>query len=179
MLTVQQKDCKCELFAYQQVKYAYAQYQSYLKSVSSYKSSKYKANAARLMALKFLQTAIIYKKRSFFFQSTSAKLASRSSSQKAKFAMFKQQSASFLTQYQMTMKRYMAMRVMMTQLMRQAMSFRKQYVAYKAKSAMYSGTHNFKLQSRRYYMASLNFMKQSGFNMKKGMQYMAIYRAYL
>ncbi len=28
-------------------------------------------------------------------------------------------------------------------------------------------------------MASLNFMKQSGFNMNKGMQYMAIYRAYL
>lgn len=76
------------------------------------------------------------------------------------------------------MKRYEAMRVMMSQLMSQATAFRSQYNSYKAQAAEFHNSHNYEAESKAYYMASLKFMKASGFNLNQGMKYMNIYRAY-
>lgn len=151
MLNVQQKECKCELFAYRQVRFAYSQYQMYLKSVQSLKANTYKANAARVMSLKFLRSAMFYKKRAAVYQATSHQLAERSTNQQSQYAMYSHQSKQFLSQYQMVMKKQAAMKLMMSQLMKQAMSFRQQYMSYSAKAQAHSSKHDYRKQSRAYY----------------------------
>jgi len=98
-LEQQQKDCNCELYAYQRVKAAYRQYKAYLMKVSYAKEAKFRAASSRRMAVKFLNAAIRYKKFAMRLQDLSARLAHKASSASSQFAIYESQSKTYLSKF--------------------------------------------------------------------------------
>lgn len=92
MLEVQQKECQCELMAYNRVKAAYADYKKYLLKVSMAKKDYFKASSARAMALKFLNAAVKYRKMALSLQKMSLKYASQAKNSSSQFALYTQES---------------------------------------------------------------------------------------
>lgn len=72
MLEIQQKECKCELMAYNRVKAAYAEYRAYLLKVAAAKQDHFKASSARQMALRFMRSAMQFRKMATSLQKMSA-----------------------------------------------------------------------------------------------------------
>jgi len=120
MLEVQQKECQCELMAYNRVKAAYAEYRNYLLKVSMAKQDHFKASSARVMALKFMNAAVQYRKMALSLQKMSIKYASQAKSSSGQFAIYTQESKTYMSKFQMVMKKYAAMKLMMSKMLEQA-----------------------------------------------------------
>lgn len=77
LLSYQQKECHCELLAYNKVKAAYQEYKNYLIKVTMAKQQKLRAETARTMSLRFLRSAVAYRKIANRMRSMSRSLAKK------------------------------------------------------------------------------------------------------
>jgi hypothetical protein len=96
MLEKQQKECQCELMAYNKVKAAYAEYRAYLLKVSMAKKDKFQASSARAMALRFMNAAVQYRKMALSLQKMSMKYAYQAKSSSSQFALYTSESKTYL-----------------------------------------------------------------------------------
>lgn len=106
MLKIQQKECNCELIAYQRVRAAYRSYRSYLVKLEEAKTNKYKAKYARAMSLRFMKLAVSFRRRAMMLQRRSVKYSVKAKQTVAKYVLFSGKSKVSLSKYQMTIKKY-------------------------------------------------------------------------